>query len=265
MTAESTRPLRRRRPGRAGRRAGVGRRARAALYWVDIKGRKIFRLGDGRRRSASGRRRCASARWRRAPAADSSPAPTRESPTSTSKRAGSRSSPTPKQSLPDNRFNDGKVDRARPLLGRHDGRPRSARRRGTLYRFDPDLSCTAVDGGYRVTNGPAFSPDGAHHVPQRQRAGRSPTSSTSTTPGKRANRRVFLSSAKGDGYPDGMTVDAEGCLWIAFWDGWCVRRYSPDGELARKRSRCRSRGRPAALRRARSRPAVHHLGQHRPR
>ena len=46
-----------------------------------------------------------------------------------------------------------------------------------------------------------------------------------------ADRRTFLQFGEGDGYPDGMTVDAEGCLWIAFWDGWCVRRFSPDGEL----------------------------------
>jgi sugar lactone lactonase YvrE len=44
------------------------------------------------------------------------------------------------------------------------------------------------------------------------------------------NRRVFLQFGEGDGYPDGMTVDAENCLWIAFWDGWCVRRFSPEGE-----------------------------------
>ena len=31
-----------------------------------------------------------------------------------------------------------------------------------------------------------------------------------------------------------MTVDSQACLWIAFWDGWCVRRYSPDGECLAK-------------------------------
>jgi sugar lactone lactonase YvrE len=46
-----------------------------------------------------------------------------------------------------------------------------------------------------------------------------------------SNRRAFAQFHEGDGYPDGMTIDAEGCLWIAFWDGWCVRRLSPGGEL----------------------------------
>ena len=84
--------------------------------------------------------------------------------------------------------------------------------------------------------------------------------------GNAANRRTFLQFGEGDGYPDGMTVDAEGCLWIAFWDGWCVRRFSPDGE-----SCCETIEMPVAqadqlrVRRARPRPALHHLGEHRPR
>ena len=48
--------------------------------------------------------------------------------------------------------------------------------------------------------------------------------------GNASNKRTFVQFGDGDGYPDGMTVDSEGCLWIAFWDGWCIRRFSPDGE-----------------------------------
>jgi sugar lactone lactonase YvrE len=48
--------------------------------------------------------------------------------------------------------------------------------------------------------------------------------------GQATNRRTFLQFGEGDGYPDGMTVDSEACLWIAFWDGGCVRRFSPEGE-----------------------------------
>ena len=45
-------------------------------------------------------------------------------------------------------------------------------------------------------------------------------------------RRVFARFAEADGYPDGMTVDRAGDLWVAFWDGWCLRRLSPSGEIA---------------------------------
>ena len=49
--------------------------------------------------------------------------------------------------------------------------------------------------------------------------------------GALAGKRPHLRFDADDGLPDGSTVDAEGCLWIAFWDGWCVRRYSPTGNL----------------------------------
>jgi D-xylonolactonase len=127
-----------------------------------------------------------------------------------------------------NRFNDGKVDRAgRFWAGTMDRHEREAC--GALYRLDPNLESIRIDDGYRVTNGPAFSLDGRtmyHTDSALQRV----YAFDLAADGSATNRRVFAQFGDGDGYPDGMTVDAQDCVWIAFWDGWCVRRLSPAGE-----------------------------------
>jgi sugar lactone lactonase YvrE len=46
-----------------------------------------------------------------------------------------------------------------------------------------------------------------------------------------SGKRLYLKFDARHGWPDGSTLDAEGCLWVAFFGGWCVRQYSPDGLL----------------------------------
>ena len=81
-----------------------------------------------------------------------------------------------------------------------------------------------------ITNGPAFSPDGKtfYHTDTLDRV---VYAFDHHRPGHLSGKRVFVRIEDGGGYPDGTVVDAEGCVWIALWSGWGIRRYSPDGEL----------------------------------
>jgi sugar lactone lactonase YvrE len=103
-------------------------------------------------------------------------------------------------------------------------------RSGSLYRLDADLSWSRQDTGYLVPNGPAFSPDG-RHLYHTESSARTIFRFVLGEDGALSDKAVFAQFGGADGYPDGMTVDSQGCLWVAFWDGWCVRRLSPTGEV----------------------------------
>jgi sugar lactone lactonase YvrE len=196
-----------------------------ALYWVDINGRKIFRFLNGATDNWETPLKVGSI-WPRK--LGGFVAGTDQGLAFTEDFKRFDIFVHPEEAHPDNRFNDGKTDRrGRFWAGTMDNTERHAR--GTLYRLGADLGLTAVDSGYRVTNGPAFSP-GGRIMYESDSALQVTYAFDLDEAGNATNRRTFIQFGKGEGYPDGMTVDADGCLWIAFWDGWCVRRYSPEGE-----------------------------------
>jgi D-xylonolactonase len=103
---------------------------------------------------------------------------------------------------------------------------------GSLYRWDGSTPEPVVkDTGYVISNGPAFSPDGRvlYHTDTLEQTVYA--FDVDAPSGQLSGRRVHLRVEEGAGWPDGSTVDAEGCLWVALWDGGRVRRYSPSGAL----------------------------------
>jgi len=137
----------------------------------------------------------------------------------------------PEPDYPDNRFNDAKADAAgRIWAGTMDDNEREAS--GALYRLDPDLEWYRMDRGYTVTNGPAISPDQRRLYHTDTFEGTIYAFDLADN-GKLSNKRAFVTIPEGDGYPDGMTCDAEGGLWVAHWGGWRVTRFTPGGEVDR--------------------------------
>jgi xylono-1,5-lactonase len=137
----------------------------------------------------------------------------------------------PEPQYPENRMNDAKADHlGRIWAGTMDSDARKPT--GSLYCLDRDFRITRQDSGYMVTNGPAFSPDCDflyHSDTERGIVYRFDL----TPAGEIRNRRTFIDFPTEWGHPDGMTVDAEGGLWIAHWGGGRVSRFSPEGTLDR--------------------------------
>jgi D-xylonolactonase len=132
--------------------------------------------------------------------------------------------------LPGNRMNDGKADRRGAIwCGTMDMAEEEAR--GSLYRLAPDGTWQMMDSGYMVPNGPAFSPCGTwlYHSDLPRRT----IYRFELTEAGVAGKTPFIVFSERDGFPDGMTTDSQGCLWVAHWDSGRISRFSPSGRLDR--------------------------------
>lgn len=124
------------------------------------------------------------------------------------------------------RFNDVIADPAGRVFG---GTMATRERPGRQYRLDPDRSLHVVIDSVRTPNGMGFSPDRRHFYFTDSPELTIWRFEYDAATGAISNRQVFVRTREGEGVPDGMTVDAEGYVWSARWDGGCLVRYAPDG------------------------------------
>lgn len=135
----------------------------------------------------------------------------------------------------DSRFNDVIADPAGRVFC---GTMSAPTHKGRLYRLDHNGTITKLLEEIGCSNGMGFTPDRAQMYYTDTGAKKIYCFDYDTATSVIANQRVWLDtaadSAQGGGYPDGMTVDADGCVWSARWDGSCLVRYAPDAtELLR--------------------------------
>ncbi|MER7051336.1 SMP-30/gluconolactonase/LRE family protein [Streptomyces sp. NPDC000351] len=106
---------------------------------------------------------------------------------------------------------------------------------GTLSRVGGDGTVESVLDDVTVSNGTGWSPDGRlmYYVDTPTRRIDVFDVAAEAAGGRITGRRPLATIEDGAGFPDGLCVDAEGCVWVALWDGGAVRRYTPSGDLDR--------------------------------
>lgn len=131
----------------------------------------------------------------------------------------------------DSRFNDVHAD---PLGRVFCGTMAVGERMGRLYRLETDGTLTPILEGVGCSNGMGFTPgcqqmyytDSFKHTIY--------LFDYNAATGAITNQRVFVQAPPEEGFPDGMTVDSEGYVWSARWDGSCLVRHAPDGTVDRR-------------------------------
>ncbi|MDT0390498.1 SMP-30/gluconolactonase/LRE family protein [Streptomyces dubilierae] len=102
---------------------------------------------------------------------------------------------------------------------------------GTLSRVTGEGAVEVVLDDVTVSNGTGWSPDGRlmYYIDTPTRR----IDVFDHADGRVSGRRTLAEIEEGAGFPDGLTVDADGCVWVALWAGGAVRRYTPQGRLDR--------------------------------
>jgi len=138
----------------------------------------------------------------------------------------------PEADRPDFHFNDGKCgpDNRFWVGSMHKSYNASD---GQVFKLGPDDVCATMMTGFTVPNGLGWSPDLDFFYIADSPSGAIFKFDYERHGGSLRRRQIAVAPGEAPGWPDGMSVDTDGCLWSVRWDGGCVVRFTPDGAVDR--------------------------------
>lgn len=129
---------------------------------------------------------------------------------------------------PNNRLNDVRCDGyGRLWIGTMNNNEQP---HANLYRYDLDGSLHQMETGLSISNGLGWSPDRTRFYLTDTPRKTIYTYTFDLASGTIRDRRPLIDLTHEPFYPDGLAIDAEGCIWSAMWNGWCVIRFDPNGQ-----------------------------------
>ena len=129
---------------------------------------------------------------------------------------------------PDNRLNDVRCDRqGRLWVGTMNNHEKPA---ANLYRYDLDGSLHVMETGLSISNGLGWSPDQKTFYLTDSPRQIIYAYTFEAESGQVSNCHTHVDLTHESFYPDGRSIDAEGCIWVAMWNGGCVIRFDPQGK-----------------------------------